>query len=354
MPIVNQAYLAKRLKMSRATISKALSDEDDISNETKKKVRRMAEELNYVPHYHAKHLQSKRTNTMGVVVPDISYSFFPFVIHGIMDVAHRSGYQIVLTVSRESANTEKNNILTLLSMRVDGMLVAVSKETQDIQIFEKVRRSDVPLLFFDRAIDELGFGSIGIDDRAAAQELIDFVVQCGYRNIGHLAGSSFTDIGRGRRGGYVDSLNSHGIPVREEWIVEGGFTRADGYRGFQELRGRGALPEVIYAANDQIALGTYDAAKQIGMRIPEDIGVVAFGHHEFAKIISPSLTIINVDPYDLGKKAMELMIKNIDEKAMPYAKVLIPAEVEIGESLRIPIGMRKREAAQVIRLAAKV
>ncbi|MBN2103529.1 LacI family DNA-binding transcriptional regulator [bacterium] len=338
MPIINQSAIAKQLNVSRATVSKALKDADDISEEMKKRVRRLAEKYNYIPHYHASNLQSKKTFTIGVIVPDISYSFFAFVIDGIMDVAQSSGYKIILTVSREKADTEKENILTLLSMRVDGILLAISKETRSTQIFRKVNQSEIPLVFFDRTIENLDCSSVGIDDREAARKLIDFVVKAGYKRVWHIAGDSLVDIGRKRCLGYVDALKANKIPVRKEWIIEGGFTRMDGYRGFNELFKTNEIPEVVYAANDQIALGVYDAMRELGIQFPDTVGVVAFGHHEFAKIISPSLTIINVDPYDLGKKAMELLIRHIDDHELSNTKVFIPAEIEIGESLRISEG----------------
>jgi LacI family transcriptional regulator len=335
MPIVNQSYLAKKLKISRATVSKALSNADDISDEMKKRVRDLAEKVNYIPHYHASNLQSQKTNTIGVVAPDISNSFFPFVIDGIMDVAQRSGYQIILTVSREKADIEKKNILTLLSMRVDGILLAVTKETRSTQIFEKVRRSDVPLVFYDRAMDNLDFNTVRVNDIEAAQQLVTFVIQSGYKRIGHLAGSSLISIGRDRCAGYVKALELNNIPIQKEWIIEGGFTRKDGYLGFKEINKRSNLPEVLFAANDQIALGIYDAARELRLKIPEDIGVVAFGHHDFANILSPTLTIINVNPFELGKKAMQLMIQQI-RKEITIQSIFIPAEIEIGESLKVP------------------
>ncbi len=336
MPIVNQSTIAKKLNISRATVSKALKDADDISAEMKKRVRDMAEEMNYIPHYHAKRLHSQKTKTIGVIVPDVSNSFFSYTIDGIMDVARLSGYQVILTVSREKTDAERDNILTLLSMRVDGILLAVSEETKDTQIFEKIRRTNVPLVFFDRTMDFLNFSSIGIDDREAARKLIDFVVRCGYRHIGHLGGSPLTDIGRNRRDGYLDALKSHQIPVHTEWIVEGGFLRSDGYHSFMKLYQNGPLPEVVFAANDQNALCAYAAMKELGILFPETVGVVAFGHHEFAKIITPSLTIINVNPYNLGKKAMEMMLQCIAGEEKYAKKVFIPAEIEIGESLRMP------------------
>jgi len=336
MPIVSQAHIARTLKVSRATVSKALKDADDISEGMKKRVRDLAEKFNYIPHYHASNLQSKRTKTIGVVVPDISYSFFAFAIDGIMDAAQRYGYQVILTVSREKADIERKNILTLLSMRVDGLLVAVSKETRNIQIFEKVRRSEIPLVFFDRSVEGLGFSAVGIDDRDAARRLIDFVLHSGYRRIWHIAGSGGIDIGRNRRAGYVDALKKHRIPVRKDWIMEGGFTRADGRRGFRELYKRGALPDAIFGANDQIALGAYDAMRELGIRFPEQVGVVAFSHHEYANLVSPSLAIIHVDPCLLGRKAMELLMHHIDHPGTRGRRLRIPAEIEAGESLQIP------------------
>ncbi|MBN1781671.1 LacI family DNA-binding transcriptional regulator [bacterium] len=335
MALINQSTIAKTLNVSRATVSKALKDADDISAEMKKRVWDLAEKLNYIPHYHAKRLHSQKTNLIGVVVPDISNSFFSFVIDGIMDIAGQSDYHIILTVSREKADTEEENILTLLSMRVDGILLAVSEETRDTRIFEKIKQSTVPLVYFDRAIEGFNFTAIGIDDRDAARKLIDFVVRCGYRHIGHLGGSMLTDIGRNRRDGYIDALKHHHIPVRDAWVVEGGFTRADGYRSFMRMQQNGPLPEVIFAANDQNALGAYDAMKELGISFPETIGIVAFGHHEFNRIITPSLTIINVNPYNLGKKAMEIMLGRIRGEDMCDKKIFLPVEIEIGESLQI-------------------
>ncbi|MBN2202102.1 LacI family DNA-binding transcriptional regulator [bacterium] len=336
MPIINQSEIARKLKVSRATVSKALKGDSDISDEMKQRVRDLADKLNYIPHYHARGLHSRKSMTIGVVVPDISNSFFSYAVDGIMDVAVRSGYHIILAVSREKSEIEKKNILNLLSMRVDGLLIAVSKESPDIQIYQKVKISDVPLIFFDRVLEGQGSGFVGIDDRGAAKKLIDFVIRCGYRNIGHLAGSSLVRIGRDRLSGYLDSLRDHGLPVRREWIVEGGFERKDGISGFEKIWMGRDKPEVVFAANDQIALGAYDAIREKGLKIPDDIGVVAFGHHDFAKIPSPCMTIINVDPYDLGLQAMEMMLQCIRGEKGCEKKVLIDSEIEIGESLKVP------------------
>jgi LacI family transcriptional regulator len=343
MPIINQSEIARKLNVSRATVSKALKGDSDISDAMKRRVHELAEKMNYIPHYHARGLHSRKSRTIGVVVPDISNSFFSYAVDGIMDAAVRSGYHVILAVSREKSEIEKTNILNLLSMRVDGLLIAVSKETPDAKIYQKVKFSDVPLVFFDRVLEEQGAGFVGIDDRGAAKKLIDFVIRCGYRKIGHLSGSSLVRIGRDRLEGYLDSLKDHQLPVRKEWIVEGGFERKDGIAGFGRIWIGPEKPEIIFAANDQIALGVYDAIRKRGLSIPEDVGVVAFGHHEFAKIPSPSMTIINVDPYELGLKSMEMMLSCIRGERGCDKKVLIESEIEIGESIKIPEAIQIRE-----------
>lgn len=331
---VRQKDIAKILEVSRVTISKALNDAADISAEMKKKVKKLAGELGYIPHHHARTLHMNKTNTIGVVVPDVSNSFFSFAIHGIMDSAAQNGYHIILTVSREAPAIERQNILTLLSMRVDGLLVAISKDTIDTEIFETIYKFKTPMVFFDRAIEGLGFSSVGIDDRFAAATIVDYAIKCGYQKIAHLAGSQKISIGRDRCAGYLDVLQKHNIPVRNDWIIEGGFDRNSGYVGCKKLFKPDDRPEVIFAANDRIAQGAYKAISEIGLKIPEDIGVIALGHAEFAEILSPPLTISNCPPDILGKTAMDLLTKEIRERESRHPqKIMLNTQLIINESI---------------------
>jgi LacI family transcriptional regulator len=228
-----------------------------------------------------------------------------------MDMAAKHGYYVMLTISRENPEIEKENIVNLLSHRVDGLLVAISKDTSDIKIFDAVKRMNIPLVFFDRAIEGIGFSSVGIDDRKAAAELVEYAISCGYRNIAHLAGSQAIAIGRERFAGYRDALEKHDIPVRKEWIITGGFDKNSGYNGFKILLEQGNLPNIIFAANDRIAQGAYKAIKEAGLKIPEDIGVIGLGHSEFAEILSPPLTIVDSSPDVLGRRAMDVLVSEM-------------------------------------------
>jgi len=304
---ITQKDIADKLGVTRITISKALSDSSDISLEMRENVKRIAQEMGYIPDYTARNLHRSKTNTIGVVVPDVSNSFFSFAIDGIIDAAAKHGYHVMLTVSRENADIEKENIITLLAHRVDGLLIAVSKDTTDIAIYERVKRRNVPLVFFDRALKGIGFSSVGIDDRTAASELVTYAIECGYKNIAHLAGSLTIDIGRERHTGYLETLKKYNIPIDEDWIICGGFDKISGYNGCRKLLERDRLPEVIFASNDRIAQGAYKAIKEAGLKIPYDIGVIALGHREFAELLSPTLTIIDSSPEVLGQRAMEVL-----------------------------------------------
>jgi Transcriptional regulators len=335
---ITQKNIANKLGVTRITISKALSDSPDISLEMRERVKRIAHEMGYIPNHTALNLHRSKTNTIGVVVPDVSNSFFSFAIDGIMDIAAKHGYHVMLTVSRESAEIEKENILTLLSHRVDGLLIAVSKDTTDTAIYETVKRMNVPLVFFDRAIQGIGFSSVGIDDRKAASEIVEYAIKCGYKNIAHLAGSLVIGIGRERHAGYLETLKKYNIPVREEWIMSGGFDKASGYDGCKKMIEQGRLPEVIFASNDRIAQGAYKAIKEAGLKIPDDIGIVSLGHREFAEILSPSLTIIDSSPEELGKRAMEVLVDLMTNAApKELRQIILETVLRVNNSL-LPAG----------------
>jgi DNA-binding LacI/PurR family transcriptional regulator len=331
---ITQTDIAEKLGVTRVTVSKALNNYPDISEPMRQKVKKVATEAGYIVNHGARSLQMRKTNTIGIVVPEVSNSFFSFVIHGIMDVAVAQGYRVILTVSREDPEIERENILTLLSHRIEGLLVAISKDTDDPASFEPVRRMDVPLVFFDRTLGSLGFSTIGINDRKAANEIVEFAISQGYRKIAHLGGSQSVAIGRDRLTGYVDALENHKISLNDEWIITGGFDSSSGYDGFKKLLRMRDLPELVFAANDRIAQGAYKAIKEAGLNIPHDIGIVAFGHSEFAELLSPTLTIVDCPPIVLGQKAMEILASEIAHPAKRgQHHLLVDTTLKVNESI---------------------
>lgn len=309
--LITQQDIADALHVSRITVSKALRNHPDISPEMKEKVTRAVEEMGYSPNLIAKQLSLQKTNILGIVVPDLENSFFAYMVDSIIDAAKEHDYNIILTVSRENELLEKNNIMNLIGMRVDGLLVCVSQETSDPKIFEYARKVKIPLVFFDRALKGMDFSSVTFNDKVATIEALNQLISAGYKKIAHFAGYSSTSIGVERCNGYKEALKQNGIPIREDWIIEGGYEIDDGMRAFEKLSGTGELPEIILAVNDMVASGAYKAIRKTNLKIPDDIGILGYGLSDTARLFSPTLSVINQDPRNMGRIAANLLLDEI-------------------------------------------
>ncbi len=338
---VRQSDIAKKLNVSRVTVSKSLRNHPDISQGMKEKVNKMAKELGYVPNLIAKQLNSRKTFTLGVVIPDLENSFFSYIVDSIVDYATEEDYHILLTVSREKELQERLNIENLIGMRVDGLLICLSQETQDTTIFSQLKKMKIPTVFFDRAFKNMGFSTVVFNDKKGAIDALDEIILSGYTRIAHFAGYSKTNIGIDRSEGYQSALKKHGLPIRKKWIIEGGFEVKDGYNSFFKLIKLGDLPEIIFSVNDRVALGAYKAARESGLKIATDIGIMAYGFSETAEMLHPSLTIINQDPGKMGQIAIETLFEEINSKT-PYK----PKQILIGEEFLWKNSVAKRNKQQ--------
>jgi LacI family transcriptional regulator len=308
---VTQQDIADRLNVSRITVSKALRGHPDISAEMKEKVKNAVDEMGYSPNLIARQLTLKKTFTLGIVIPDLENSFFAFLVDSIIDTAKEQNYHIILTVSRENEAFEKDNIMNLISMRVDGLLICVSQQTINRKVFEYARRVKIPLVFFDRGIKGMNFSYVAFNDKKGTVEALNQLFLKGYSKIAHFAGYKHTSIGCERCNAYKEALIKNGIPIREEWIIEGGYEIDDGIRAFEKLKSTGELPEIILAVNDRVASGAYKAIRKTGLKIPDNIGIIAYGFYETAHLFSPTLSIINQDPRKMGLIATNLLIDEI-------------------------------------------
>jgi LacI family transcriptional regulator len=299
--------LAKILGVSKVTISKALRNHPDISDDTKIKVRQLAESLGYRPNINARNLSSRKSNIIGLVVPKIAHFFFGSIIEAIYDSAFENKYESVITVSQEIAAREKQHIESLLSMKVDGLIVSITEQTKDYSIFERVIKMNIPMVFIDRVPDIAGVPSITVDDRGGAFSAIEYFIQKGYRNISLVGGYDYINIGKARTQGFFEAMNKYNVPVNEKWIIKGGFGEEDGYKAFKEIFKSGQLPEAILAVTYPVALGIYEAANELGIKIPKDINVTCFGNNVF-KYMAPSVfNYVDQPTQELGTTAVKLL-----------------------------------------------
>jgi LacI family transcriptional regulator len=331
--------IADKLNISKVSVSKALRDHPDISMETKQRISAAAQKMGYMPNFIARNLSSRQSNTIGLVVPKIAHHFFASAIEAIYQTANLNNYEIIMTVSQEDAAHEAKHIQTLLSMRVDGLLVSVTEQTKDRAIFELVKKRGTPLVFFDRVIEGIGFSTVTNDDEKGTYLAIKKMIQSGYTRIAHLAGYSHSNIGYNRRKGFELAAKECKLKIPDYWIIEGGFGEEDGYEGFMTLYNKGDLPEVIFAVTYPVALGIQLAAQEVGVKIPDKLEIISFGGSIYNRFISPSITYINQPINELGAKAIELIIDEIkNPDTVQEQHITLPTELIICETCKKMIG----------------
>lgn len=316
--------IAERLDITKVSVSKALRDHPDISKKTRELVKKTAVEMGYTPNLLARSLSAQKSFTLGVVVPKIAHTFFASVIDAIQARATEEGYGIVLAVSNENAALEQQHIERLMAMRVDGLLVSVSQETRDVSIYERVRKMHIPLVFFDRKLEGLPLSSVTVDDWGGAVQAVEYAIERGYRRIAHIAGTSDAGIGRQRRAGYEDALKKHDLPLRESWIIPGGFDEWHGYNAFIELLEQDDLPEVIFAVTFPVGLGVRGAMREHAPELLDEILIVAFGEGGLNEFYTYPYVCVRQPTDTMGALAVEILLEEVeaDEVLEPRHEVL--------------------------------
>jgi LacI family transcriptional regulator len=327
--------IAKRLKVSRVTVSKALRGHPDISTEMTARVREVAAKLNYTPNIIARSLSSRRSHMIGLVVPKVAHFFFGAVIEGVYNTSFEHNYETIMMVSQENAEREKKHLQTLVAMRVDGIIISISQSTQDPDLFQWIRQLGIPLLFVDRRPEPAlpGFNSVLVADREGACTAVEQAIKVGYHKLGYIGGNPKVNIGKNRYLGFEDALVKHGIPINRDWVVQAGYGKEDGYQGLIQIYRNRPLPEFVLAATYPVALGIYEAAKTLGIRIPDDIDVICFGDSDVGRFLSPAISVVRQPSHELGSKAAQMLLDCI---AAPDSRevqnVVLPTELVLRET----------------------
>jgi LacI family transcriptional regulator len=303
--------IADKLHISASTVSRALHDNPEISKATKSKVIATAQELNYHPNILARSLINQQSQTIGVIVPEITHNFFSQVISGIEGVAYDAGYVIILCESNESYEREMINTSALVNNQIAGLIVSITQSTKESGHFEYLQRVGIPLVFFDRACPGINTSKITVDDHGGAYKAVEYLIKKGYKRIAHLGGTEHLSISRDRFSGYLDALNTFGIPFKKDFVYFGGFHEEDGEKGMQAMFELKQPPDAVFAVNDPVAIGVYQETKKRGLRIPQDIAVIGFSNNPISALIDPPLTTIDQPAFELGKRAATVLLEQI-------------------------------------------
>jgi LacI family transcriptional regulator len=327
--------IAKELGISPSTVSKALKGHPDICAATKLAVRELVEKWNYKPDLIALSLKSGLSKTIGVIIPEIVHYFFSTVISGIEDLAYDSGYHVMFCQSSELYAREVKAVEALLSCRVDGILVSVSKVTNDFEHFRKIQNAGIPLVFFDRICDEIDTDRVIVDDESGAYEAVKHLINIGCENIVHLSGPQNLNIGRGRKEGYIRALKEHNKLVHEKNIIKCD-TIEEARIVIPGLLNGKNRPDGIFAVNDLTAAETMKIIKQHGLTVPRDIALVGFNNEMISDLTDPTLSSVEQHGYLIGREAVKMLIERVEKKHdLPSQTKIIKTELVIkGSSKR--------------------
>jgi len=332
------ADIANELNTTPATVSRALNDHPSISVKRKEIVREAAERLQYKRNKIASSLRLGQSGIIGVIIPSAEINFFGSVVHGIESIANKSGYNILIYQSNESSEHEAKGIETFLSARVDGIMVSIAKDTKEYSHFTAAKKTNIPIVFFDRANTNLGIHSVVIDDHKGAFIATKHLIEQGYKRIAHISGPSHLKIFDDRLQGYVAALKENNMNVDSELIFQGDVSVEAGRSGIQHFLQLQAPPDAVFAVEDFTALGAIKELKENGISIPNDFGVIGFANEKFGEHITPTLSTIDQQTVQMGKESFLLLMQLMSEDAasLPVDKnvILDPIPIFRNSSMR--------------------
>ncbi|MGA9408503.1 MAG: LacI family DNA-binding transcriptional regulator [Bacteroidota bacterium] len=324
--------IAKKLKLSPSTISRALNNHPDIKESTKAKIKKVAVELNYRPNPIAQSLKKNRTSTIGVLVPEIKHDFFSSAISGIEEIAYKLGYTIILCQSDEKYEREVINTNLLMHQRVAGVIVSISEKTRSGGHFKDLLKAGIPIAFFDRACEDVIADKVIIDDYKSAFDATTYLIKKGYKRIAHFAGLKTLEICQKRMKGFTDAMKQANLPLLDGFLIHGELHESHGYQSMNGLIEKKTVPDAMLGVNDIVAIGAFRRIKEAGLRIPEDIAVMGFSNSKLTTMVYPTLTVVDQFPFEMGKNAASMLIEMIEGRRTKPRTLVIETKLIVRES----------------------
>lgn len=300
--------LARELNISATTVSRALNDHPAVNKNTRKKIFDRATEMGYRNNMFATNLRKQCTNTIGLIVPRLNSSFMSSVIAGIEKVANEAGYNLIISQSLETVKKEIENAKTMFNNRVDGLLVSLAYDTENIDHLEIFINKGIPLLFFDRVFDNKHCTSVVIDNIKAGYAATKHLIEQNCTSIVHITGNLKRNVYADRLKGYKYALLDHNLDLKDTLILETNLSEEAGTNAAEQILKMDPLPDGIFVANDMCAVSCMKALKKAGIKIPQDIAIVGFNNDPICRVVEPNLSTIDYPGYEMGETtAMSLI-----------------------------------------------
>jgi|APCry1669192319_1035405.scaffolds.fasta_scaffold28055_1 LacI family transcriptional regulator len=314
MSKVNLKDLAKALNISVSTVSKALRDSYEISDETKKKVIAKAQLMGYNPNPYAGFLRNQKSKTIAIVVPELTNNYFVQAISGAESIAQEYNYHILIYTTNDHKEKEASILNHLINGRVDGVLMSVSSNTSQYAHINELIQAGVPVVFFDRICHEIETAKITTNDFASGFMATEHLIKVGCKKIAYLSISEHLSIDHKRKQGYLEALNKHDLKFDPTLIIQCGTEEKQNVQKIKKILTGNNKPDGIFASVERLALTTYHVCNSNKINIPKDLKVISFSNLRTADLLNPSLTTITQPAFEIGKEAAVILFKHLAKR----------------------------------------
>lgn len=326
--------IAKELKLSPSTVSRALNGYPSLSEETIQLVKDYAKKHQYTPNPMAVNFRKNKTSILGMIVPQIVHHFFSTTISGALETAKEHGYSILLAQSFDHLKDEILASQHLLGMGVDGLMISVSNETKEADHLQAFLDEGKPVVQFDKVTDFIGGPKLVVDDLTGAYQAVSHLIKQGYRKIAHLSGRMDVKNAHDRYLGYQLALKDHRLERPAKWVKHCfDISETEGYNLTKELMEDDTPPDAIFCITDLVALGAMDYLKSSGYRIPNQVGLIGFSNWMLSEFTTPTLSSVDQFGYGMGSEATETLIQLLKNQNLGKDQTLkLPVELVIRKS----------------------
>ena len=343
---VTMQDIARDVGVSVVTVSKVLRNKGEISVATRARVLRRAKELNYQTNWIARSLVTRRTFTIGLLLPDFTHPFFAEIAKAVAETVRPHGYHVIISYFDENPELERNEAKSLLARQVDGLILASAQP--GAKAFADMQKRKVPFVLIDRPIAGVQASFVGVDNRAIGELATAHLIQRGCQRIAHLRGPGI-GIATGRMQGYRGALAKRGLAFFPGYVMNAGYQDCSGHEAMLKLLRRKPVPDGVFCYNDPVAIGAMRAISEAGLKVPEDIAVVGAGNVHYSDFLAVPLTTVDQGTFEIGKRAANLLLEGIASKrSLRPRKVLIVPRLVIRQSTKRPSPGVKAGAASSV------
>jgi LacI family transcriptional regulator len=325
--------IAKKLNISASTVSRGLNNDFTVKKETIKKIQIVAKQMGYRLNSFASNLRSKKSNTIGVIVPRLNSNFMADVIAGIEKVVNNAGYNLIISQSLETMKKEIINTETMFNNRVDGLLVSTAHDTDNIEHFKTLIKKGVPVIFFDRIFEHTDWPTVKIDNFKASYEATSHLIQQGCKNLFHISGYQAASVYLDRFKGFKQAISDHNLIFNEANVYVNDFSEKSGEQVAQYILSLPNLPDGVFSSNDLCAVSCMQSLKKFNIKIPNDIAFVGFNNDPLTKVIEPNLSTIDYKGSEMGEVAAQVLLNHLNgTNIKPTHSIILRSELIIRAS----------------------